>query len=92
MVSPVVHDEPPKIFKAVHIRRLYKFWTDGSSILSGWIRDRYIKSRDFQAIEGSQSKDSPKWKVILKLREKAMSMMHSLLWELWTHLVWSWDW
>lgn len=55
--------------RAIHMRRLYKFWTDNSIL---WIRARYIRGWEFQAFEGFPAMDSPMLKAILALKSMTL--------------------
>lgn len=46
-------------------------------IFSTWMRDRYIKGKDFQLLEAAIPKNSVAWKVILKNRAGTDLVMDS---------------
>lgn len=58
--------------RAVNVRRLH---IEDGSILSIWIKDRYIKGKGMNQILASHVRDSVMWRAILKSREDADKML-----------------
>lgn len=55
--------------RASHIKGIRYFWSNNESILSSWIRERYIQGKAFSDLIPSPSRDSTMWKTILKHRD-----------------------
>lgn len=60
---------------ASHVKWVLIFWNNGDSVLSSWIRDRYIKDKDLVDIQSSPSRDSIMWKTILKYKTEIGTLM-----------------
>lgn len=62
--------------RAIHLKRLHYFWSNNESILSTWIRERYIHGRALHELTPSPSRDSFMWKAILKHKDEIGRQMY----------------